>query len=495
MRTVKKTKKHTFTYNHYFICIVIFLCVLMTSITVFSSAVRRSVDVNTRETIMRNVQRQKEHFQIFLNEQFSHMEGIADHVGKQDDLMAEDNFILITDFVGRSAFHRITIWRPDGTGVTNEGTEITVTQTKHFQDALEGRRGLSDPLESYVDGQTLVALSVPIFEPETDTVKGVLTASYNIELISRLMFEDLYKGRGIASIVGGDGEVLVVASDESEKHKGRNIFDYYSAVDFYSGSFEQMQEDFTIGGTACLRAGRDSEERYIAYMPMEMEDWMLCYAVPLSAARENFVFMTFYTRILACVLSVTVVVLVFSTWIINRRRERSLVKKAETDALTDVLNRESFEQKVNEWLTADVYNEFQAFLMLDLDNFKSINDTYGHSAGDEVLRQTASLLKNTFRGSDLVGRIGGDEFVVLMKNVRLESVVNFYMQEVCNHLSSLEIPELQGTRLHCSIGAACAPNHGNTFAELYNRADSALYEVKRHGRNDGKLYSNDNENK
>lgn len=493
MKTVKKTKKRSVTYHHYLACIVIFFCVLVFSITVFSSAVWEQSDTNTSEMIMKNVQRQKEHFQIFINEQYAQLEGIADHVGRQDDLMSEDNFVLIKDFIERSTFHRITIFRPDGMGLTSDGTNIAVTQREHFEEALAGKRGMSEPLESQLDGQSLVALSVPVLEPESDVVKGVLTASYNVTLLNRLMFEDLYDGEGAAAIVSGNGQMIssTLSGEENLFESAESFFDFYSACDFRTGSFEHMKEDFASGRSDCLKVAMGEDVRYIAYMPMDLEDWMVCYAVPLSAARESFKFMTFYTRNLALVLISTVVILVSFSWLWNRRKEKALLDKAEIDALTGILNRESTVNKISEWLSADVYDEFQVFLMLDLDNFKGINDTYGHSVGDKVLRQTGAILKNAFRSSDIVGRLGGDEFVVLMKNVRMESVVNFYMSEVSRKLGELEIPELAGTKLHCSIGAAYAPNHGNTFKELYNRADAALYAVKRSGRDNGKIYSED----
>lgn len=491
MRKVKKTGKHTFIYYHYLGCIVAFLCVLLVGITVFVSAVGERSDLNTRENIMKNVQRQKEHFQIFVEEQYAHLEGIADHVGRQGDLMDEDNFVLIRDFIDRSRFHRITIFHPDGTGMTSDGTSVISSKRAHFMKALEGKRGLSNPLESRLDGQVLVALTVPIFEPESKEVKGVLTASYDVALLSRLMFEDLYNGEGTASIVSGAGELITITSGEKITAHNQSFFNSYRNCNFLTGSFERMKEDFAAGRTECLKAECGTETCYIAYMPMEMEDWMVCYAVPLSAARASFAFVTSYTVRLSLALTVTVVLLVLLSWLVTQRREKTLTEKAETDALTGILNRESTVNKVNEWLAADVYDEYQALLMLDLDKFKEINDTFGHSVGDEVLCQTAALLKRTFRGSDIVGRIGGDEFVVLMKNVRMESVVNFYLKEVCRAISELEIPELEGTRLHCSIGAACAPDNGNTFDELYERADEALYQVKRNGRNHGRIYSDD----
>lgn len=493
MRKDKKTRKHTFIYYHYLGCIVVFLCVLLVGIMVFISAVQERSDINTKENIMKSVQRQKEHFQIFLEAQYSDLEGLAYHIARSEDLMDEDNFVLLRDFVRLGPFHRITVFYPDGTGKTSDGTPIKSNKKPHFMKALEGKHGLSDPGESRLDGQVLVALTVPVFVPESDEVKGVLTASYDVALLSHLMFDDLYDGEGTASIASGEGELITATSNEKVDVNNSSFFDFYSTCDFLTGSFEHMKEDFGAGEEDCLIADTGTEIRYIAYMPMGLDDWMVCYALPLAAARATYAFATDYTVRLSVTLAVTVILMVMASWFVTIRREKDLTERAETDALTGILNRESTMEKIGEWLTADVYDEYQALLMLDLDKFKTINDTFGHSVGDEVLCQTAALLKRTFRGSDVVGRLGGDEFIVLMKNVRMESVVSFYMKEVCRELSELEIPELEGKKIYCSIGAACAPTHGKTFQELYDRADKALYAVKRNGRNNGKIYTIDDE--
>ena len=126
--------------------------------------------------------------------------------------------------------------------------------------------------------------------------------------------------------------------------------------------------------------------------------------------------------------------------------------------------------------------------MLDLDQFKNINDTYGHALGDEVIKAAAKVLKDTFRSSDIVGRAGGDEFMVLMKNVRWDKVIERQMQELCRKFENLKIESIPCGAIHCSIGAAYYPEHGRNFDELYHYADEALYEAKRQGRNTYVIY-------
>ena len=127
--------------------------------------------------------------------------------------------------------------------------------------------------------------------------------------------------------------------------------------------------------------------------------------------------------------------------------------------------------------------------MMDIDYFKQINDTYGHAVGDEVLQKIGHLLKSHFRSHDIVGRIGGDEFIVLMTNVHDRNAAISRISELHDQMHRLEISALQGKHLTCSMGICFSPENGTTYRELYLHADHALYETKRKGRNGFTVYS------
>ena len=120
-----------------------------------------------------------------------------------------------------------------------------------------------------------------------------------------------------------------------------------------------------------------------------------------------------------------------------------------------------------------------AILMIDIDNFKKVNDTHGHAFGDEVIMMIARCLKNAFRSSDSVGRMGGDEFMVMLKDVSCEqaiSLANIYQKVIQEESDKLSRP----FPITSSVGIAFFPEGGNTYEEVYHKADMALYEVKQH---------------
>ncbi|SHJ81113.1 EAL domain-containing protein [Hespellia stercorisuis] len=163
-------------------------------------------------------------------------------------------------------------------------------------------------------------------------------------------------------------------------------------------------------------------------------------------------------------------------------------ERAEKDALTSLLNRATFEEKVRAILEEEETSCQNAFFIIDIDDFKHINDSLGHSSGDEVLKKTGKRLKSLFRERDIIGRLGGDELVVFMEGDAAPDVVYKKGVEVCATLSRWRKEDSEAP-FTCSAGIACSPIHGTTFEELYRCADLALYKSKGQGKNKCTLYN------
>lgn len=158
-----------------------------------------------------------------------------------------------------------------------------------------------------------------------------------------------------------------------------------------------------------------------------------------------------------------------------------LEDKADTDLLTDLNNKMATERKIREYM--EQYPDKQGVLfVLDVDNFKKINDTMGHAFGDEVLRNLAVRLQSMFRATDIVGRTGGDEFMVFLKDIRDITMIEREGKKIEQFFHQFEVGEYVKYSVTASVGAAVFPGDGNTFENLYKSADNALYVSKRHGK-------------
>lgn len=129
--------------------------------------------------------------------------------------------------------------------------------------------------------------------------------------------------------------------------------------------------------------------------------------------------------------------------------------------------------------------------MIDTDNFKQINDTRGHMIGDVVLSEIASGMKKIIRSSDIVGRIGGDEFIIFMKGIPSPETAKAKAKELVTMFHQLFSEEKNSVNVTCSIGIAISPRDGKTFKEIYSNADKALYQAKDQGKDQYVIYDAD----
>jgi diguanylate cyclase (GGDEF)-like protein len=171
----------------------------------------------------------------------------------------------------------------------------------------------------------------------------------------------------------------------------------------------------------------------------------------------------------------------------KRIQERELTAKAENDLLTGVLNKKTMESKVSEALSHRNSNKCYVFFMIDLDNFKTVNDTLGHIYGDKVLTDTATKLKNLFPNRSMIGRLGGDEFAVCscFEAFDGDNLLEYMQQKgelLCDTLRADYVCDDLGVGVSVSIGIAAAPVDGESFEEIYQKADKALYLSKRSGK-------------
>ncbi len=164
--------------------------------------------------------------------------------------------------------------------------------------------------------------------------------------------------------------------------------------------------------------------------------------------------------------------------------------KSQQDALTGLWNRSYTEDCVDRIFANGGSG---TVFMIDMDNFKAINDNYGHIAGDQVLRMFADTLRKFAQEGDVACRIGGDEFVLFIRNERSKSVLSNLASDIISDICyKLEEGKFD-TNTSVSIGIAQYPEDGKTFKDLYNAADKALYYVKQNGKNSFYFYSEQSE--
>ena len=168
----------------------------------------------------------------------------------------------------------------------------------------------------------------------------------------------------------------------------------------------------------------------------------------------------------------------------QKRSEEKLRQRAEYDAVTGLYNRGMTEELVNEFLALPpIKRGFSAFIIFDIDDFKGVNDTYGHLAGDRFLECVGVAMRNHCRRSDIVGRIGGDEHIALLEDIGDSINVTHKIEQFMDEVQSLHTTLGFAKPVTISVGITYVRDDDKTFDDLMSRADHALYVSKRSGKN------------
>ena len=168
---------------------------------------------------------------------------------------------------------------------------------------------------------------------------------------------------------------------------------------------------------------------------------------------------------------------------IDRRKKESIAlrQQAEHDLLTGLYNRVTATDRIDRFISLSKKGERHALFVIDIDNFKNVNDQLGHLKGDELIIETASRIKKLFREKDVVARVGGDEFVVLLRRI---VSVDLIVKKAENIEEAFRSCGISG-----SIGVSFYPYDGSSYEELFRKADAAMYAAKNSGKNSFRVYT------
>jgi len=176
---------------------------------------------------------------------------------------------------------------------------------------------------------------------------------------------------------------------------------------------------------------------------------------------------------------------------IRKQAEEKMRHMATYDVLTGIPNRALFNDRILTVMAMNKRHQSKsAVLFIDLDDFKAVNDKYGHDVGDQLLKQVSQRMSHITRDSDTVGRYGGDEFIVLLHEINTELDAVFVAKAIIQVISEVFLLDNADVNIGCSIGVAIYNGEQMSAKQYINRADEAMYEVKKQGRNNYKIAPN-----
>ena len=258
-----------------------------------------------------------------------------------------------------------------------------------------------------------------------------------------------------------------------------------------------FQDKVKKNNQANLLVTSEKKKRYIGFYAIRGTDMSLvvaCDKAIIDRNTQNYVDPTqaMHAEMVFCLIAfiATYFAIIILYRVHSNEKSKALTSKAETDLLTGVNNKLSTESKIEDYIMANPGGQ-GVLILIDVDNFKKINDKMGHAFGDEVLRNLGMRLKSLYRASDIIGRIGGDEFIVFLKDISDMDVIEREARKLELFFQSFEVGEYTRYSVTASLGAAIYSIDGSSFEELYKNADKALYFVKQHGKKQLVFYKQD----
>ena len=241
------------------------------------------------------------------------------------------------------------------------------------------------------------------------------------------------------------------------------------------------------------------DNEYLITITSCADNWYVLCSIPtsliLSERKEIKIYVTL-TAVFAAILAIFVSTLLsIKTTKPVSNIVSSLDNEAHTDRLTGIYNKHYFEKSTSDMIQSSSLTEHHALILLDVDNFKGVNDTLGHAYGDKVLSNVGIILKRIFSmENDCIGRIGGDEFCVFLNipSDRQNDSISFITEKckcLCDEFHNNYTGDDGKYKISASIGVALFPDNGQSFSELYKTADKALYSSKHKGKDTYTIYS------
>lgn len=356
----------------------------------------------------------------------------------------------------------------------------------------EGRYIFTQDDELGIGKKTIISV-LPLENPAGEEK---LLLYYPVTELKGLFKKTEFDADAFYALVDSSGAVMEAAGSESLFLAEGNIWEAVRQ----SGSNDSIvkatvrMKNRSAGSFSAVVGG---EERRLVYAPVGINDWAVLIGINQEYvdAQQNREWSNAKQMIYQLVVAILVFLgLVVVLNIINKikssEKSKELEEKADTDLLTSLNNKLATERKIKEYMET-CPGEQALMFVLDIDNFKKINDTLGHAFGDEVLRSLGHQIGAVFRATDVIGRTGGDEFTIFLKHLNDDAVLEKEARKLCDFFKNFQAGEYVKYAATASIGAAVFPRDGKDFDSLYKAADNALYMAKRRGKNQLAFYGDD----
>lgn len=463
----------------------------------FGGLVNKEIQTSTRNRFETYASQQKSYISTVLESRFSILRSFAEFLG--EELPGDSGrFAHLSAALCESVdFDHVLFIDREGHYLVDTGDSGQGGYTAGRAALLDSEASISPPFRAfYQQDELCMLLSVPVRDAQGEVI-GLLCGSYTAQRFGSLLLQDTYRDASYSLLTDASGRLLFSASKDA-------LF----IPDPADGGERSIVPSPTFFDDAYAQTIRDSmarrEDNYYTFShsgvdyvlvqtPLDQNGWLLFCMMPTQALVSDYARIT-RLRHLQIVVIMLIIGLCSFALIMQLMRERRALRRsnselsvrASTDSMTGLLNQATTRRIIETALSGPGLAS-ALLLVVDVDNLKCINDTHGHPMGDRAILMLAEQIRALFPDADAIGRVGGDEFMVFLRDSGGRAHAQAQLETLCRQLA--QRADGEQVPLRCSIGGAFALP-GEDYISLYGRADAALYHVKRNGR-DGFAFQED----
>lgn len=390
--------------------------------------------------------------------------------------------------------YKVVYCNGEGNGIDNLGQEVSLAGEPYFENIVQ----FDSTSYAYVENDPTVdsgekSAIVVAERISGEGAKSFLLMYYPLDKFEGAMSKADFDFNSFLALIDSEGNIMGKAGAlTSNVLQGANLLETIEPENAEATRTIKGRLDNGSRGSTSVSVG--DEDCVLVYVPLGVNRWMIVLGVSQDYVDRQVNLQWKNGREMMIYLVISVLVFIFLVIIINiiskirsNMKKKELEDKADTDLLTGLTNKLATERKIKEYMAKNPNTQSMLFI-LDVDNFKKINDTMGHAFGDEVLRSLGQQITAIFRASDIIGRVGGDEFMIFLKGISDESSVRKEANKVENFFRNFKAGEYVKYAATASIGVAIFPQEGDDFESLYKAADQGLYKAKKRGKNQLAFY-------
>ncbi|MDO4188293.1 MAG: GGDEF domain-containing protein [Lachnospiraceae bacterium] len=420
---------------------------------------------------------------------------IAAELLDKDDFFTDEvveNIKIVKDTLGVENIYVVN----DGYSAidVNRQTYANLLEDQKFKSIIESKVTMNTFIKGK-DGKEYLYFMRPIASKMT--TRGYVIIEYIPNVMETLLNNPKYSSRKTYGLVSSDGEVI--ESTGTKFHlltHGENMIESAKDILYLDGSFNAFSQAVNDCRSGSQQIVYQEIGKNVYYTPVEGCNANIVMLVDTEDVERSFAAVSKTMRSMTLGIGITIIafILIFLCMALFNRAKynmetEDLQNKADTDLLTDLYNKVATERMIKEYLAGEGKDSVSMLFVLDVDDFKKINDTRGHAFGDQVLSSLGHQIRTWFRLNDILGRIGGDEFMIFVKDVKDPEVIRREGSRIMQFFEGFNVGEYSKYSPTASVGGAVYPNDGNDFESLYKAADKAVYKSKKEGKNRVSFYA------